>query len=354
MAKAKRNSWTFNLLRVFIYALLFGGGLVLSAYLGLIFFQYYLTNDSLVLPDFRNQSLVEVINQISRLGLQSEIKRIENNPDLPPNWVIQQDPPPGVEIKKNHRVKLVINGGEGIAVATEGGVSSGSTATSSTATATATSSVPDVRQMSLEEAQYVIENSGLKVERIVEVTHDIIPAGYVVSQNPPPQSEVRKGSVVSLLVSKGKGEVQVSLVTTPDLVGLRLEEAKRLLAQNNLTVGNVEEVEVEGKSEGIVMGQSPSAGEQVEPGEKINLRVTKQPPEEETTGLKELTLRFALPSSRSPIEVKIVVNDEMGERIVYEKEHQGEEIVELVTLTKGEGKVFIYLNGYYYWDKTLN
>lgn len=160
------------------------------------FFNIILPSDTLSLPDFRNQSMVEAINQISRLGLQVEIKRIENNPNLPPSCVIQQDPLPGTEVKKNHKVKLVVNRGEEIA----GG------------------SIPVVallrflflllflflmfRQMSLEEAQSIIESSGLKLERVVEVTHDTIPAGYVVSQNPPSESQVAKGSTVSLLVSK--------------------------------------------------------------------------------------------------------------------------------------------------------
>ncbi|HXL02235.1 MAG TPA: PASTA domain-containing protein [Candidatus Atribacteria bacterium] len=349
MREEKKETWSSFILRVFLYALLFGGGLALSVYLGLILFQYYLTSDILSLPDFRNQSLVEAINQMSRLGLQAEIKRIENNPEFPSNWVIQQDPPPGVEVKKNHRVKLVINGGEGIA---EGGSISGGESPSFSASAPTSVSVPDVRQMSLEEAQSLIESSSLKLERVAEVTHDTIPAGYVVSQNPPPESRVAKGSVMSLLVSKGKSETEVlNLVVVPDLVGLRLEEAKRLLAQSNLTVGNVEEVAAEGRSAGVVVGQSPAPGEEVEPGEKIHLQVTK--PEEEASGLKELSLRFVLPSSRNPIEVKVVVTDELGERVVYEKEHQGEEMVELNTSTKGEGRVVIYLNGYYYWDKTL-
>ncbi|MDD3698985.1 MAG: PASTA domain-containing protein [Atribacterota bacterium] len=353
MKETKRENWSSFILRVFAYALIFGGGLALSVYLGLIFFQYYLTSGTISLPDFRNQSLVEAINQISQLGLQAEIKRIENNPEFPSSWVIQQDPPPGVEVKKNHRVKLVINGGDIIA---EGGsVAAGGSSSPSTSTSVSASgsvSVPDVRQMGLEEAQSLIESSGLKLERVAEVTHDSIPAGYVVSQNPPPESEVAKGSAVSLLVSKGKGEAEeFNLVVVPDLVGLRLEEAKRLLAQSNLTVGNVEEIAVKGKDDGVVMRQSPAPGEEVEPGEKIHLQVTKA--EEEEAGLKELSLRFVLPSSRSPIKVEVVVTDELGERVVYEREHQGEEMVELTTTTKGEGKVVIYLNGYYYWDKTL-
>ena len=44
--------------------------------------------------------------------------------------------------------------------------------------------------------------------------------------------------------------------------------------------------------------------------------------EEEEAGLKELSLRFVLPSSEAPLKL-VVVTDELGERVVYEREHQG-------------------------------
>jgi beta-lactam-binding protein with PASTA domain len=68
-----------------------------------------------VLPDFRNQDLVEVINNSARLGLQVEVKRLEYDPQLPYNLVTQQDPPPGSQAKKNSRVWLVVNGGGTVA-----------------------------------------------------------------------------------------------------------------------------------------------------------------------------------------------------------------------------------------------
>ena len=39
-----------------------------------------------------------------------------------------------------------------------------------------------------------------------------------------------------------------------------------------LTVGNVEEIAVKGKDDGVVMRQSPAPGEEVEPGEKFIFR----------------------------------------------------------------------------------
>ncbi|MCX7731234.1 MAG: PASTA domain-containing protein, partial [Candidatus Caldatribacterium sp.] len=117
----------------------------------------------------------------------------------------------------------------------------------------------------------------------------------------------------------------------------------------------LEEVPSKERPEGIVVGQSPEAGERVARGSGIRLQVAQAGKEghSEREGQKTLNLRFVLPSSQQPITVQVVVQDELGERVVYEREHRGEELVEVSTSTKGRGKVLIFLNGYYYWEKKL-
>ncbi len=332
------------LFRGIIYILLFALGLALSGYLSLVFFQAYLEAGTVTLPDFRHQSLIEAVNASARLGLQVEVKKLEYDPEVAPNAVIEQDPAPGSKVKKNSRVWLVVNGGEGFAT-TQGGSSANIVV------------VPDVREKTLEEAEQILQASGFQLGRVVEASHERVPQGYVISQNPPPQSKIAQGAVVSLLVSKGGLTSAKQTVVVPDLVGLRLNEAKAVLAQEGLSVGDVEEVQTSQRRAGIVIDQEPLAGEEVEVGKKVNLRVSRgtQETDEASTlsGAKELSLRFSLPDSRVPIEVKVVANDELGERVLYEKTHQGGDLVEFSAVTKGKGKVVIFLNGYYYWEKTL-
>jgi serine/threonine-protein kinase len=340
----KKNSFS-SFVRGIVYIFLFALGLALSVYLSLVFFQWYLEGGTVVLPDFRNQDLVEVINNSARLGLQVEVKRLEYDPQLPYNLVTQQDPPPGSQVKKNSRVWLVVNGG-------------GTVATQSSSTSQGVSVVPDVREKKLEEVEEILRASGLQLGRVVEASHDRIPQGYVISQNPPPQSKVSQGEKINLLVSKGNESLgERAVVKVPDLVGLKFEEARMLLTQEGLGVGAVEEVPVGERRSGIVLDQDPAPGEEVEAGQTINLRVSKsnqQPAESQIpSGAKELSLRFVLPDSRVPIEVRVVAHDEFGERVLYERTHQGGELVEFSAPTKGKGKVVIFLNGYYYWEKTL-
>ncbi|MCX7668079.1 MAG: PASTA domain-containing protein, partial [Atribacterota bacterium] len=331
--------------RGIVYIFLFALGLSFSGYLSLILFQWYLEGGTVTLPDFRNQDLIEVINNSARLGLQVEVKKLEYDPQSPLNLVLNQDPQPGSKVKKGSRIWVVVNGG-GTMVAQNGVSSSGVTV------------VPDLREKKLEEVEAILREYGLQLGRVVEATHDRIPRGYVISQNPPPQSKVFQGEKVNLLISKGSEALEGRMaVKVPDVIGLKFEEAKVLLAQEGLSVGTIEEVPTEERRAGVVIEQSPSPGEEIEAGQSVNLWVSRNTQEslgsQVASGTKELSLRFVLPDSRVPIEVKVVASDELGERVLYEKTHQGGELVEFSAPTKGRGKVVIFLNGYYYWEKAL-
>ncbi len=327
--------------RVFGATFFFGLGLFLSFFVGFLFFEQYVTGGSVIVPDMRNMTLLEALNRSARLGLRLEVEQVVQDADAPSLVVLSQDPSPGSRAKRNSRLRVVVNGGS------LAGTLSGLPVKDQVV-------LPDVRGKSLSEAQGILEAQGLRVGRVVEVSHDSLPRGYVISQNPLPKAQLPLGSSVHLLVSAGKAtggeEVQV-----PDVVGLHLEEAQEVLAQSGLVVEVLEEVPAGERPSGIVIGQEPGEGERLPRGSGVRLKVTKgrEQPQPEAGGQKALNLRFVLPSSRNPITVQVVVQDELGERVVYEQEHQGEELVEVSALTKGRGKVVIFLNGYYYWEKKL-
>lgn len=328
--------------RIFGATFLFGLGLFVSFFVGFVFFEEYIVGGNVLVPDVRSMTLLEALNRSARLGLRLEVEQVVSDPASPSLAILEQDPPPGTRAKRNARLRVVVNGGTLSGTLTElplkGQIS-----------------LPDVRGRNLEEARSILEGSGLHVGRVVEASHDTIPRGYVISQNPAPQTEVAPGSVVHLLVSSGRAS-EVEEVQVPDVVGLRLDEAREVLARSGLVVGETEEVVSTERPGGVVVEQNPEAGTMVPRGESVRLCVTRAQdrPQSEVEGRKTLNLRFVLPSSSHPITVQVVVQDELGERVVYEREHRGEDLVEVSTFTKGQGKVTIFLNGYYYWEKKLD
>jgi serine/threonine-protein kinase len=91
--------------------------------------------------------------------------------------------------------------------------------------------------------------------------------GVVAAQKPGPGKELAKGATVTLMVSKGQAAKPV-----PGVVGQSESEAVALLKAAGFGASPVEVPSNETK--GIVVAQSPNAGEKAQPGAKVRLNVS--------------------------------------------------------------------------------
>ena len=99
-----------------------------------------------------------------------------------------------------------------------------------------------------------------------------IPANHVITQDPPPGSEVRKGRSVRIVISRGPATVQV-----PNLRGLPVDQAETLLESNGLCRGNVSRFHEIPVAAGRVAAQAPRAGREVDRGACVDLLVSLGP-----------------------------------------------------------------------------
>jgi eukaryotic-like serine/threonine-protein kinase len=127
--------------------------------------------------------------------------------------------------------------------------------------------VPLVVDLREEQAIQIIEDAGLKAE-VEEQPSTEVEEGFVIEQNPKEGTSVSPGSTVTITVSTGPREVEV-----PDLVGLTYEEALDALNEANLEPRRVDIFSQ--KPVGQVTGQDPGAGEQVDEGTEVEVRVSK-------------------------------------------------------------------------------
>ena len=81
-----------------------------------------------------------------------------------------------------------------------------------------------------------------------------------------PWAAAPRGTLVTI------GIVQDSRITVPDLTGKSAEEAKTILEKDQLKTGTVKEKESEEGTPGLIIRQTPSAGEKVKEGTQVNLR----------------------------------------------------------------------------------
>ena len=94
--------------------------------------------------------------------------------------------------------------------------------------------VPDLTELSIDDARAAIEGLGLVLEPLPDEFSATVPAGGVARQDPAPSTEVARGSTVSVAISLGP-----DLVAVPPLANLGVDEARAALEAAGLVLGEV-------------------------------------------------------------------------------------------------------------------
>jgi serine/threonine-protein kinase len=146
----------------------------------------------------------------------------------------------------------------------------GSVVTISVSSGPGEAPVPLVQGMTAEEAAAALRKAGFKSDERREFS-DTVKSGRVIETSPPEGSVARKGTTVTLVVSRGREKVAV-----PDLVGRPRDEAERTLQDAGLQASAKEEESTDADP-GTVLRQDPAAGTQLAKGKTVALVVAKAP-----------------------------------------------------------------------------
>ncbi|MCL6570813.1 MAG: Stk1 family PASTA domain-containing Ser/Thr kinase [Bacillus sp. (in: Bacteria)] len=141
--------------------------------------------------------------------------------------------------------------------------------------------IPDVSEMNLADATSKLKLSGLDVGNKIEISDEELEKGRVIKTNPEIGTEVKENSKITLYVSSGKEESELS-----DYVGRRYDDVISLLEDRDFK--DIKKTEKNDDSEpGTILIQSPSGGESIIPSETVlEFEVSKGP---EIIVLKDLT-----------------------------------------------------------------
>ena len=193
------------------------------------------------LVDLTGMTLAEAETQLAKQRLVALPPIEEHHEEVPEGSVISWSVPDdeslgaGSQVLPETEIQLVISAGP------------------------APRTIPEVVGRTVEEATAALEELQLEVEVAEAVFHDEIPAGSVVSVDPPEGTEgVERGSTVTITPSKG-----VDLVTVPNVIGLDLTRARDALGRAGLRVGSLL-----GNSQGVVV-EARVAGDVVEAGDEV-------------------------------------------------------------------------------------
>lgn len=217
---------------------------VLALVMGWFMFGRGAADDGKVdVPDLVGQTLEEARRTAENVDLTVTVDKREPCADQPKGHICEQSPVEG-ELAKGEAVSVTVSTG---APKVE---------------------VPDVTDKDEDDASRILEDKGFKV-KLRHVESDTEDPGTVLKQDPEGGEKAEKGTEITLAVAK-----EAAKATVPDLSGATVNEARKLLAAQDLKLGSTTEVESDAES-GTVLGQSVASGDEVEPGTAIDVKVAK-------------------------------------------------------------------------------
>ena len=138
--------------------------------------------------------------------------------------------------------------------------------------------LPDVVEMSAENAKKTLENKGFHgviTDSVYDTHYDV---GMVIEQMPPAFSTVKKGRHVYLTVSIGEKPIIM-----PNLFYISPRDAELTLQSYNLELGAKHYEYDDSSPEGVVIAQSYPQGQKVKRGTRISITISLGPfPERRT------------------------------------------------------------------------
>jgi len=210
-------------------------------------FPWYVSSPEITVPEVKGLSEEEAIEKLEDANLEPVVGDTTYDVKFAKGTIILQKPAAGEIVKEGRRIYLFISGGEPLVM------------------------VPNLKGKSIRDAKFSLERIGLKLGRIEEVPSDN-PKDMIFDQEYAEGTRLKKGSLVGIYISVGEGEGSVEV---PDLVGKSLSEAEKILTENSLTIGKINYQRSFSLLPNTVLDQYPSKGNKVNPGDRVDLFVTK-------------------------------------------------------------------------------
>jgi serine/threonine-protein kinase len=198
------------------------------------------------IPDLTGLSQPEARIRLEEKGLQVGTITSLASEEYPLNSVISTDPLPGSRVSPGSVIHLTVSSGSGAVV------------------------IPTLAGISLPEARLRLEEKGLVVGEVKEVTSESAPDGQVISTKPGPRARVQIGTVVEITVSGGSPQVSV-----PGLVRLSPNRARNLLQEKGLKM-DIQYTTSEDHAFGIIISQNPRSGRKVNKGSTVTVTVNTE------------------------------------------------------------------------------
>lgn len=233
----------------FPYLLTAAGGFLVAYLLIFLFaFPAEVIPDDAKVPNVVGLMYADAARRIEKAGFHTVQGESRFHPRAQEGTVLQQDPPAESTQKRGIDVRLAVSAGQ------------------------RSSPVPQLTGLSEQQARVAIANAGFELGTVRREASDQ-PRGSIIASTPAPGEVLQLPASIAIVVSDGP-----AILTVPDLVGRTLPDARSLLEQLGLRVGGVGRDTSSFQPENTILSQSPSAGQAVSAGGRINVTVSRFPP----------------------------------------------------------------------------
>ncbi|MFZ9637102.1 MAG: Stk1 family PASTA domain-containing Ser/Thr kinase [Ilumatobacteraceae bacterium] len=197
-------------------------------------------------PLVRGLTVKEATALLAPLGLTLSIKEVVNDPKIPENQIMSQDPKVDTQVRSGSTIVVIVSGGLGQAT------------------------VPNVQGQVANAAQQLLQTSPYNfVVTLVNEASSTIEQGRVIRTEPAIGAQSPAGSAITVFVSSGGNKV-----TVPQVEGQTEVDARALLATAGLTPDvKYQDVPANDINIGKVITQGTDAGTLVDPGFIIRLTI---------------------------------------------------------------------------------
>lgn len=200
--------------------------------------------EEVVVPNVCNLSLEKALEELDKKQLEGVVTERRYDYVIEEGKIIIQDPLPEANVKVGRIINLTVSLGP------------------------ETVRVPYLTGVDHEKGTLIMERLGLNIESVEYLFSDSIAEGKIMKTIPEAEVEVKKGDDVKLIVSKGL------IMKMPNLAGVSLDDARVMLENMGLVLGDVKEVEGSGTKGSIIL-HSPEPDQIVNSGDTVSVMVIR-------------------------------------------------------------------------------
>lgn len=220
-------------------------------------------NENVTVPNVLNMTVEEALR--STEGLKISEEETEYSETVEKGKIISQSIKEGDSTKKGSTIKVVVSGGKLV-------------------------EVPSFVGMKYKEASAAATNVKLRISMSEERFSKNVAKGLIIEQSVNSGEKLAEGQTVSVVVSKG-----IEQTVVPDVTGMKLSKAKKVLKENNLKY-SLEEEYSDSVAKNKIIKQSVKAKKSVDVNTEIKLVVSKGEKKKTSTVAPNQNTTYSTPS----------------------------------------------------------